>query len=51
MALDPQTFWTMSVAEWRAAAAGWQARNLPKQSAPLSRGELDHLMEAYPDGR
>jgi len=51
MALPPQTFWNMSLKEWRAAATGWQARHAPKRATPLSRNDLANLMEAYPDGR
>lgn len=50
MALSPDTFWNMSLTEWRAAAAGWQARHIPKRATPLNRNELAHLMKAHPDG-
>lgn len=50
MALSPDTFWNMSLKEWRAAATGWQARHLPKRATPLNRIELAQLMKAHPDG-
>jgi uncharacterized phage protein (TIGR02216 family) len=50
MALPPKTFWTMSLKEWRAAAAGWQARHAPKRANPFNRNDLEHLMKAHPDG-
>jgi len=43
--LAPQTFWAMSLPEWRAALS-----RLPKRSAPLARAELEHLMKEFPDG-
>ena len=48
MGLSPPVFWAMSLAEWRAAVAGRQRRG--RHAAPLDRGELQHLMELYPDG-
>lgn len=50
MALPPQTFWSMSLKEWRATATGWQARHFPKRANPMTRHDLEHLMKAYPDG-
>jgi hypothetical protein len=50
MALPPKTFWTMSLKEWRAKAAGWQARHVPKREKPMTRNDLEHLLKAYPDG-
>jgi uncharacterized phage protein (TIGR02216 family) len=41
MHLAPQSFWSLSLAEWRAM--------LPRPRAPLARRELDALMQRYPD--
>jgi len=51
MGLSPRDFWAMSLAEWRAAAAGFQARRGRRHVAPLARAELDDLMQRYPDNR
>src|SRR6185437_3264412 len=41
--LSPQTFWSLSLPEWRALTA-------PKRAAsPLARSEFDELMRRYPD--
>lgn len=42
--LAPETFWRLSLAEWRMlteAATG---------AAPMGRGEFERLMAAWPDG-
>jgi uncharacterized phage protein (TIGR02216 family) len=41
MRLPPQTFWSLSLAEWRAMA--------PRPRAVLARPELENLMQRYPD--
>jgi uncharacterized phage protein (TIGR02216 family) len=51
MGLAPRDFWAMSVAEWRAAVAGFRARGGRRNGAPLARAELDDLIERYPDKR
>jgi uncharacterized phage protein (TIGR02216 family) len=43
--LAPQTFWAMSLPEWRAALS-----RLPKRAAPLARNDLEQMMKAFPDG-
>jgi uncharacterized phage protein (TIGR02216 family) len=43
--LAPQTFWAMSLIEWRAALS-----RLPKRAAPLARSDLEQMMKAFPDG-
>jgi uncharacterized phage protein (TIGR02216 family) len=50
MGLAPETFWRMSLTEWRASVRGFQARRGARAAAPLARCELDDLMERYPDG-
>jgi len=41
MRLAPQTFWSLSLAEWRAMA--------PRPRAALARREMETLMQRYPD--
>ena len=41
LGLAPESFWKLSVKEWRA---------LTIARAPMARGELEALMQAYPDG-
>ena len=50
MRLSPQSFWAMSLPEWRAAIAGYQSRHGVRAAMPLARSELAALMERYPDG-
>jgi uncharacterized phage protein (TIGR02216 family) len=45
LGLKPKTFWSMSLAEWRAMLAGKRAR----RAAPLGRREFEDLMQLYPD--
>jgi uncharacterized phage protein (TIGR02216 family) len=47
MRLSPQTFWAMSLNEWRAAVNGFARRS--RRATHLARGDLDHLMKLYPD--
>ena len=49
MGLRPRDFWAMSIPEWRAAAAGFQARSGRRSIPPLARADLDSLLERYPD--
>lgn len=49
MRLPPAEFWRMSLAEWRAALRGFQSHSV-RHATPLARGELEALMERYPDG-
>jgi uncharacterized phage protein (TIGR02216 family) len=41
MRLAPQSFWSLSLAEWRAM--------LPRPRGSFARRELDDLMQRYPD--
>jgi uncharacterized phage protein (TIGR02216 family) len=50
MGLSPEIFWSMTMIEWNAAVAGWQARHKPRAAAPLARREFDEMMKAHPDG-
>ena len=50
MGLSPQTFWNMTLVEWRAALAGYLERNGMTPRAPgLTRSTLTNLMNRYPD--
>jgi uncharacterized phage protein (TIGR02216 family) len=44
MRLSPETFWRMSLPEWRAAASAFA----PKRT-PLARAGLEDLMQRFPD--
>ncbi|MBN9588100.1 MAG: phage tail assembly chaperone [Alphaproteobacteria bacterium] len=44
--LRPRDFWALSLCEWRALVEGHFGRAAP----PMTRGDLDALMKAYPDG-
>jgi uncharacterized phage protein (TIGR02216 family) len=50
MRVTPETFWTMSLAEWRAAVAGFTGGVRPHGPA-LDGRDLAALMRRYPDGR
>ena len=41
--LAPDTFWRMSLPEWRALIAP------ARRTAPLARAEFEDLMSRYPD--
>jgi phage conserved hypothetical protein len=45
--LPPRDFWAMSPRE---LASAWSAL-VGERTGPLSRDELDRLMEQFPDGR
>ncbi|MBV9571443.1 MAG: phage tail assembly chaperone [Alphaproteobacteria bacterium] len=47
MRITPEVFWAMSLGEWRAAVNGFARRS--HRAAPLSRADLEHLMQLYPD--
>ena len=49
MRLSPSIFWAMTLPEWNAAVAGWQARHMPRAVTPLPRSEFEALMKAHPD--
>ncbi|HEY1632983.1 MAG TPA: phage tail assembly chaperone [Rhizomicrobium sp.] len=51
MRLPPQTFWAMSLPEWRAAVSGFQARRGINPAPHLGRDEFAALMARYPDGK
>ncbi|HEY4941643.1 MAG TPA: phage tail assembly chaperone [Rhizomicrobium sp.] len=41
--LAPQTFWALSLPEWRALVTP------PPRGRPLARTEFEHLMSQHPD--
>ena len=49
MRLTPQSFWAMSLPEWRACIGGYRNARAVPAAVPLARRELDALMERYPD--
>jgi uncharacterized phage protein (TIGR02216 family) len=51
MGIAPETFWRMSLMEWRAALAGFMERNGARAAQPLERKALDDMMQLYPDKR
>jgi uncharacterized phage protein (TIGR02216 family) len=44
--LTPDTFWRLSLREWRALLDGRFGNTAPA----LARNDLQHLMQRYPDG-
>lgn len=46
--IPPNDFWSMSLSEFYAAIEGYNRVN-GSGNAPLSRYELERLMERYPD--
>lgn len=53
MGLSPETFWAMTLVEWRAALNGHAARRGARTpfAAALGRRELDELIQRFPDSR
>lgn len=43
--VGPEAFWRLSLKEWRLLT------DAPADGAPLSRGELERMAEAWPDDR
>jgi uncharacterized phage protein (TIGR02216 family) len=50
MGMTPDVFWNMSPYEFYAAIEGFAEFHSGGKPPPLSRTELDDLMERYPDG-
>lgn len=48
MGLAPETFWSMSLGEWRAAVNGFTARHR-RTAPPLARAEFEAMLQAHPD--
>lgn len=51
--LTPETFWSMTMVEFRATSLGYAQANSATRSSvnPLSRSELEDMMERFPDDR
>lgn len=49
MRIDPDVFWNMSFAEFYTACDGFVEFNSGGSPPPLSKDELQDLMERYPD--
>jgi len=48
---SPAEFWASTTDELMIALAGWkQANGIDQGPKPLTRDELDDLMERFPDG-
>ena len=47
--ISPKDFWDSSVPEISLAIKGFTEFNGGKKEKPMSRDELDNLMELYPD--
>lgn len=47
--MTAQDFWEMSLQEFYAAMSGFAEFHSGGKPPPLSRNELDELMELYPD--
>lgn len=49
MGIQPDQFWDMSLKEFIFALDGFMEFNSPVKNNPLTRAELNELMELYPD--
>ena len=49
LGLSPESFWNMSMIEFQTALDGFSDFHSGGKPPPLSKGELDDLMERYPD--
>ena len=47
--MSPKDFWNLSPIELYAAVEGFLEFNTTNSSQPMTRDELDDLMELYPD--
>ena len=49
MRISPSEFWNLSFVEFYSAVKGFKEFNCTQQSNPLTRSELEELMDMYPD--
>mgnify|MGYP003140601072 CR=1 FL=1 len=49
MGMPPDVFWDMSFTEFYSAVEGFAEFHSGGKPPPLSKGELEDLMERYPD--
>lgn len=49
MGIQPDQFWNMSLKEFLLALDGFLEFNSSNKDKPLTKKELDELMELYPD--
>jgi len=49
MRIDPPVFWNMSFPEFYAAIEGFVEFHSGGEPPPMTRNELEDLMERYPD--
>ena len=47
--LPPETFWNMSIYEFYSALEGFKEFNTDQSKKPLTKAQLEDLMERYPD--
>lgn len=47
--LSPKDFWEMSFKEFYSAVEGFKEFHTDQTKAPLSKNQLEDLMERYPD--
>ena len=47
--MTPDEFWNCTMREFISACEGFSKFNGAKQNAPMTRDELEDLMERYPD--
>ena len=47
--MTPEEFWNMTMIEFCSACDGFARFNGADQNAPMSKDELQDLMERYPD--
>jgi uncharacterized phage protein (TIGR02216 family) len=47
--LSPEDFWNMSIIEFYSALEGFKEFNTDQSKNPLTKGELQDMMERYPD--
>ena len=49
MRMTPDEFWSLSMCEFISACEGFATFNGSTSKAPMTRDELEDLMERYPD--
>lgn len=47
--LSPEDFWNMSIIEFYSALEGFKEFNTDQSKKPLTKDELQDMMERYPD--
>ena len=47
--MQPSEFWNSSIPEVHCAIQGFKEFHVGEQATPMTKSELDNLMELYPD--